>query len=728
MNNLHQQRHRNCGPVAIGLVVLACMPLHAIAESFTPTDEATLRASLATAASNGDSDTIDLNGATITLKNGPLTYVFSGTGEPQLTIQNGTLLAGPDSNILQIKGFASSPDSVVISNMTFANGDRKNDSDDDAPGRGQGGAIFSTLPLVIMGSTFSDNSADISGGAVYSQRTIQVSNSFFERNSAADAGGAINGLSSVAIDVSLFSDNSSNRGGAVFTGFSSSLAIAGSTFVDNSSSSLGGGVFSAGGSPVSISESTFIRNEARTGGGALYFQSLAEAAQISRVTMWDNSAVGSTGSAIRNFASSVNLVNTFIGSNVDDDSMNCQRQDNGLIIADFLAVGSLSTDISCGSPSDSGATGTEREVFASFFGSQALLTDEGFAVGSGRSQGLPVLIPAENGPLDDVSGDVCVGLDQRGNAVTDGRCDIGSVELLPTEQDTDTDGTNDEQDNCPLLANDQEANVDGDPFGDACDDDIDGDGTLNGDDAFPRDVDEDTDTDRDGFGDRGDNCPLVSNPLQENSNSNPAGDACEVEPAPLCFGEEATVYVNSDNMIVGGQLAGRIFAGTLRGTTQDDVIVGTSGDDRILGLAGNDLICGLAGNDFAAGASGVDRLFGGTGNDELRGGTGNDELFGGSGNDVLRGSSGNDQISGEAGDDEIHGNVGNDQLDGGAGNDTLFGGQQDDQLLGGEGDDELFGHAGVDMLDGGAGNDVGRGGPAADTCVNVEQSSSCVAQ
>ena len=712
MKTLSRQRYSSRGPMALGLAVLACMPLNAFAAVFTPTDELSLRASLAEAESNDQADTINLNGTEITVVNGPLTY--AGTSEHQLTIQNGSLVAESQTAILQITGSALSNERVVIANLTFSGG-----VNSVATGSGQGGAIFSRLPLVIRASTFRDNSAERTGGAVYGTNTLQISNSFFENNSSGDSGGAVNGLSDVSIDVSLFTDNLGVRGGAVFTSSASSLVVTGSTFENNRSSSLGGAVFAVGSSPVSLSESSFIENSAVTGGGALYFQSVPQTVEISRVTMWDNSAGGENGSAIRNFASDVNLVNTFIGSNFDNDSLNCQLLDG----AEFSAVDILSTDASCGS-----STTTPPVVFASFFGSRALVTSDDLSVGANSDQGLPVLIPLEDGPLDDASGDVCVGLDQRGNAVVDGFCDVGSVELLPTEQDSDNDGINDEQDNCPLIANSQADNLDRDQFGDACDDDVDGDGTPDDDDAFPLLPNEDTDTDGDGVGDNSDNCPTVPNGGQENSNANPEGDACEVEAAPLCFGIEATVYVNSENTIIGGQQDGQFFSGTLRGTSGDDVIVGTSNNDRIVGLAGDDLICGLAGNDFVTGAGGVDRLFGGDGNDELRGGTGNDELFGGVGDDTLRGSAGNDALSGEAGNDKIHGNTGSDVLNGGAGNDTLFGGQQGDQLFGGNGNDRLLGHDGNDMLDGGAGNDFGRGGRGTDTCVNNETNRTCTVQ
>ena len=65
-------------------------------------------------------------------------------------------------------------------------------------------------------------------------------------------------------------------------------------------------------------------------------------------------------------------------------------------------------------------------------------------------------------------------------------------------------GTNDNADNCPLVANADQLNTDGDAFGDGCDTDDDGDGVADTDDAFPLDANETLDTDSDGIGNNAD--------------------------------------------------------------------------------------------------------------------------------------------------------------------------------------------------------------------------------
>jgi hypothetical protein len=130
------------------------------------------------------------------------------------------------------------------------------------------------------------------------------------------------------------------------------------------------------------------------------------------------------------------------------------------------------------------------------------------------------------------------------------------------QADQDRDGVLTVTDNCPDIANAGQDDLDKDDIGDACDEDVDGDGVPNVRDAFPLDKRESVDSDGDGIGDRADtdddndgvpdtvegkrgtnqrnadtdgdgvndgldNCPITPNPDQADSNGDKRGDACE---------------------------------------------------------------------------------------------------------------------------------------------------------------------------------------------------------
>jgi urease beta subunit len=88
--------------------------------------------------------------------------------------------------------------------------------------------------------------------------------------------------------------------------------------------------------------------------------------------------------------------------------------------------------------------------------------------------------------------------------------------------DADSDGIPDSSDNCDDVANPDQADLDGDGQGDACD----------------------PDDDNDGVADVSDNCPLVANPTQSDLDGDCLGDACdfdyaiEVVPATPAIGPD----------------------------------------------------------------------------------------------------------------------------------------------------------------------------------------------
>ncbi|MEL6177694.1 MAG: thrombospondin type 3 repeat-containing protein [Myxococcota bacterium] len=118
--------------------------------------------------------------------------------------------------------------------------------------------------------------------------------------------------------------------------------------------------------------------------------------------------------------------------------------------------------------------------------------------------------------------------------------EVANPSQLDSDQDglgnaCDPDGDNDlifdPEDNCPSVVNIDQGDVDGDGLGDACDPDADDDGILDDGDnsgvrGNPRCA-RDRVGGRDQISNCDDNCPLVANPDQLDTNFNGVGDACE---------------------------------------------------------------------------------------------------------------------------------------------------------------------------------------------------------
>jgi hypothetical protein len=83
--------------------------------------------------------------------------------------------------------------------------------------------------------------------------------------------------------------------------------------------------------------------------------------------------------------------------------------------------------------------------------------------------------------------------------------------------DFDCDGIDNKNDNCPLLYNSDQKDVNKNGVGDVCEG------------KAKNKVDRRCDADKDGILNKSDNCPLVCNPKQEDKNKNGVGDVCDPE-------------------------------------------------------------------------------------------------------------------------------------------------------------------------------------------------------
>ncbi len=125
-----------------------------------------------------------------------------------------------------------------------------------------GGAIANYGSANISSSTFSNDSA-FDGGAIWNDSTLTASGDTFSGNGGYWNGGAVFNWANATLQNCLFEYNQSGSGGAI-ANWAGTLTVSSSTF-NSDSASYGGGIYNL--STLTVNSSTFNSDSASYGGG-----------------------------------------------------------------------------------------------------------------------------------------------------------------------------------------------------------------------------------------------------------------------------------------------------------------------------------------------------------------------------------------------------------------------------------------------------------------------------
>jgi hypothetical protein len=167
-------------------------------------------------------------------------------------------------------------------------------------------------------------------------------------------------------------------------------------------------------------------------------------------------------------------------------------------------------------PEISGPDGVKTSLSATFYGTSASAPHVGGAVALLRAQNPGFSLPQIRWLLTSTAKDVhTAGYDYRTGS---GRFSL----------DADGDGYNHDSDNCPLISNPTQADLDGDGAGDVCDNDIDGDGLTNAQETIHGTNPSNPDTDGDGLNDGNEVNTYSTNPLIADTDGDGLTDGAEI--------------------------------------------------------------------------------------------------------------------------------------------------------------------------------------------------------
>jgi hypothetical protein len=253
-------------------------------------------------------------------------------------------------------------------------------------------------------------------------------------SSGREGGGIYNGGTLEVINVTFSGNQAGNSGAGIDT--SGAFTATNSTFSGNSAGG-GGGIENSGG-PLKVTNSTFSGNSAGYKAGGIYSGSYPEVVTLSNTI----------------------LANNTILDNILSGGGNCDG---------FFGYGFTFRD--GGYNIDSGTSCGFTQATGSLSGTNPLLDPAGLQDNGGRTQ--TIALEPDSPAVDLVGQAACPPptTDQRGvGRPQEEACDSGAFELVqqPTPPDSDGDGRADLEDNCPEVANPDQADTNGDGVGDVC--------------------------------------------------------------------------------------------------------------------------------------------------------------------------------------------------------------------------------------------------------------------
>lgn len=556
-------------------VFVLLLPLQTFAEVYDVSTTAELREALASAAEAGGDNTIRLAAGTYSTQDdgeGVFEYISQKAGQLNIVSKDSdatSILDGSSvDSILLIAVYAETD--LLLRGLQFRNSIARAISVGDTP----------LGELTVEQAVFSNN---LGGGIECRADACLIFDSDFVENNAERGGAITTSASLIRIVRSNFTDNSADReGGAIhISRYNGELEILRSSFTRNAAGN-GGAIYSVQDVTGSISESRFDANSATWSFAA--HAVVAFPIELKRNLFENHINVSNHEQHFIVRGAGGELVNNIFRANDGADvlpSSRTKRVTNNLFENTSLNLWhesvSVSNNVFFNNEQDIKATADQyphltflnNNVLDLSKVSETILIDgsnnifEGVNLGFVNSEAGDYRLTSSSGLIDAGTTDpelaYITDYDYTG---TTARVIGASVDIGPYEYDgeappdSDGDGLNDNIDNCPEVANEDQADFDSDGEGDVCDSDDDNDGTNDEDDAFPFDASESLDTDGDGIGnnedydddadgilDSFDNAPLVVNTIVVDSDNDGVIDSVDAYP-----NDSTKQYSGSDDL------------------------------------------------------------------------------------------------------------------------------------------------------------------------------------